>query len=373
MKTWIELSAYALRHNYRQVANLVAPAQVMAVLKADAYGHGLLQVAEALKADAALYGVDRLEEGIQLRQAGFESQIVILGFTEANDVRRAREYRLDLAISSLEALEQLHFTTQEKGETLRIHLEIETGLYRLGIPPEDYPRTITFLQAHSDSIQVQGLFTHFANVEEELDKGFPVLQEQRFQSAVQTFTDAGIRPPQLHMACSAAGLVFGASHFNLVRLGISLYGLWSSELVEERSRTRTDVKIVLEPVLSWKTKIAQVKSVAANETVGYGKTQTLTRASKIAILPIGYYDGYPRALSSVGNVLIRNRLCPIVGRICMNMCMVDVTDVPQATAGDEVTLIGLGIPAETVAALAGTLHYELIARLSASIPRRLVA
>lgn len=373
MKTWIELSASALRHNYQQVAALVAPAQVMAVLKADAYGHGLLQVAESLKDEAVLYGVDRIEEGIQLREVGVEAEIVVLGFSEATDLPQAKKYRLDLAISSLEALEQLHFTTQENGERLYIHLEVETGLYRLGIPPEDFPRTIAFLQAHSASIQVRGLFTHFANVEEELDGGFPVLQQQRFQSAVQTFTDAGIRPPQLHMACSAAGLVFGASHFNLVRLGISLYGLWSSELVEERSRTRTDVKIVLEPVLSWKTKIAQVKSVAANETVGYGKTQTLTRASKIAVLPIGYYDGYPRALSSVGNVLIRNTLCPIVGRICMNMCMVDVTDLSQVVTGDEVTLIGSGIPAETVAALAGTLHYELIARLSASIPRRLVA
>lgn len=373
MKTWIELSASALRHNYRQVANLVAPAQVMAVLKADAYGHGLLQVAEALKDDAVLYGVDRIEEGIQLRQSGIESQIVVLGFTETVDVERAREHRLDLTISSFEALEQLHFTTQEKGENLNVHLEVETGLYRLGIPPEDFPRVIAFLETHRESIEVQGLFTHFANVEEELDGGFPVLQEQRFQSAMQVFADVGIRPPQLHMACSAAGLIFGASRFNLVRLGISLYGLWSSELVEERSRIKTDARIMLEPVLCWKTKIAQVKSVAAHETVGYGKTQTLVRASKIAVLPIGYYDGYPRALSSVGKVLIRNTLCPIVGRICMNMCMVDVTDLPQATAGDEVTLIGPGITAETVAALAGTLHYELIARLSASIPRRLVA
>jgi alanine racemase len=373
MKTWIELSASALRQNYREVARVVAPAEVMAVLKADAYGHGLLQVAEALKDEAALYGVDRIEEGIVLRQTGINSQILILGFTEAADVSRAKEYRLDLAVSSFEALQQLHFTTQKKGEKLNIHLEIETGLYRLGIPIEDIPRVIAFLEAHTDSINVQGLFTHFANVEEELDRGFPTVQEKRFQTAVEAFASEGIRPAQLHMACSAAGLVFGASRFNLVRLGISLYGLWSSDLVAERSRSRMDAKIALKPVLSWKTKIAQVKSVAAQETVGYGKTQTLTRASKIAILPIGYYDGYPRALSSVGKVLIHDTLCPIVGRICMNMCMVDVTDLPQVELGDEVTLVGPGIEAETVAALAGTLHYELIARLSASIPRQLIA
>ncbi len=374
MKTWIELSASALRENYRRIAEFVAPAQVMAVLKSDAYGHGLSQVGAILKDQVASYAVDRVEEGIALRNVGVTGQILVLGYTEnAEKLTQAIEANLDLAISSFEQLEQLHFTTQDKGgtEPVHVHLEVETGLYRLGIPETDLGRVIQLLQGQT-RIQVRGLFTHFANVEEELDEGFPKEQRACFSRISEQFKAAGFSIPQQHMACSAAGLVFDASRFDCVRLGISLYGLWSSELVRERVQATPEF-LGLRPVLTWKTIVAQVKSVPAGASIGYARSERTDRPTQIAILPIGYYDGYPRSLASKGVVVIQGVRCRVIGRICMNMCMVDVTHVPGPIApGAEVTLIGPGIDAEELAALSGTIHYEFVTRLASTIPRLVV-
>jgi alanine racemase len=374
MKTWIELSASALRENYRRIAEFVAPAQVMAVLKSDAYGHGLSQVGAILKDQVSSYAVDRVEEGIALRNVGVTGQILVLGYTENTEkITQAIEANLDLAISSFEQLEQLHFTTQDKGDTqpVHIHLEVETGLYRLGIPETDLGRVIELLQGQT-RIQVRGLFTHFANVEEELDEGFPKEQHACFSRISEQFKAAGFSIPQQHMACSAAGLVFDASRFDCVRLGISLYGLWSSELVRERVQATPEF-LGLRPVLTWKTIVAQVKSVPAGASIGYARSERTDRPTQIAILPIGYYDGYPRSLASKGVVVIQGVRCRVIGRICMNMCMVDVTHVPGPIApGAEVTLIGPGIDAEELAALSGTIHYEFVTRLASTIPRLVV-
>ncbi len=374
MKTWIELSASALRENYQRIAEFVAPAQVMAVLKSDAYGHGLLQVGAILKDQVSSSAVDRVEEGIALRNVGVTGQILVLGYTEnAEKITQAIEADLDLAISSFEQLEQLHFTTQDRGDAqpVYVHIEVETGLYRLGIPETDLVRVIELLKGQT-RIQVRGLFTHFANVEEELDEGYPKEQHACFLRISEQFKAAGFSIPQRHMACSAAGLVFDASRFDCVRVGISLYGLWSSELVQEQVGTLPKA-LTLQPALTWKTIVAQVKSVPAGATVGYARSERVDRPSRIAVLPIGYYDGYPRSLSSKGIVVIQGVRCRIIGKICMNMCMVDVTDVLEPiTEGTEVTLIGPGIEAEELAALAGTIHYELVTRLASSIPRLVV-
>lgn len=374
MKTWIELSASALRENYRRIAEFVAPAQVMTVLKSDAYGHGLSQVGAILKDQVASYAVDRVEEGIALRNVGVTGQILVLGYTEtAEKITQAIEANLDLAISSFEQLEQLHFTTQDKGDAVpvHVHLEVETGLYRLGIPETDLVRVIELLQGQT-RIQVRGLFTHFANVEEELDEGFPKEQHACFSRISEQFKVAGFSIPQQHMACSAAGLVFETSRFDCVRLGISLYGLWSSELVRERVQATPEF-LGLRPVLTWKTIVAQVKSVPAGASIGYARSERTDRPTQIAILPIGYYDGYPRSLASKGVVVIQGVRCRVIGRICMNMCMVDVTNVPGPIApGTEVTLIGPGIDVDELATLSGTIHYEFVTRLASTIPRLVV-
>lgn len=373
MKTWIEISASALLENVRRIRAHVAPSNVMAVVKSDAYGHGLVQVAPLIQNEVDAFAVDRVEEGMTLRSIGIEKRILVLGYIEdAVQRRRAIAEHLEIAVSSFEQLEQLHFTTQEMGETapadVDIHLEVETGLYRLGIPEEDIIRCAELLRSQSN-IRVRGIFTHFANVEEELHEGFPSTQRETFLRLRRSFEDQGIVPTERHMACSAAGIGFEGSRMDYIRLGISLYGLWSSELV----RIRAGSELSLTPVLTWKTVVAQVKHVPSGSTVGYARSHTVTRDSRIAVLPIGYYDGYPRSLSSVGVVLVHGVRCKVIGKICMNMCMVDVTDVPlPVVPGTEVILIGNGVPAEEVALLGETIHYELVTRLCSKIPRLVV-
>lgn len=372
MKTWIEISRQALRANYLALKQIVEPAQVLAVVKSDAYGHGLSIVGEALKDSADGFAVDRVEEGIALREAGTEVPILILGYTEPASLHVAIEARLELTIASFEQLEQLHFTTQEKRSPVTIHLEVETGLYRQGIPEEELNSVAELLQKMPWVI-VKGLYTHFANVEEDETMSYPQEQLRRFEQVEKKLRSAGIQPTIRHTACSAAALGLPFSRFEAVRTGIALYGVWSSDLTKRQAQGLGISLERLQPVLTWKTIVAQVKTVAAGETIGYARSVRVQSPTRIAILPIGYYDGYTRLLSSKGVVLIKGIRCPILGRICMNMCMVDVTDVPGAIpVGTEVTLIGRGIEVEEVYTHAGTIHHDILARLSSTIPRRLV-
>lgn len=372
MKTWIEVSRQALRSNYQTIKAAVSPAQVLAVVKSDAYGHGLEQVAEALKDLADGFAVDRAEEGIALRALGITQPIVILGYTEPSLLTHAIQARLELTIADIEQLEQLRFTTQKEQSPVTIHLEVETGLYRQGIS-ENQLAQIAELLRRMPWVVVKGLYTHFANVEEDEEGFYPKEQLARFTRCESVLAQTGIRPILRHTACSAAALGMPASRFEAVRVGIALYGLWSSELTEKQAGSFGMSSNALQPVLCWKTVIAQTKLVAAGETIGYARSARVTRETKIAILPIGYYDGYSRSLSSQGAVVVHGVVCPIVGRICMNMCMADVTDVPGALpVGTEVVLIGEGMSAVDVYRRAETIHHELFARLSSTIPRRLV-
>lgn len=372
MKTWLEISASALRHNYQRVAEFIAPAQVMAVVKSDAYGHGLTLVGEVLKETATSFAVDRVEEGVALRRLGIEVPILGLGYTEPALHEQAIEARLTLTVSDLKQLEQLHFTTQEQQVSTLIHLELETGLYRQGIPEQDIQAVIELLNA-APWISVQGMFTHFANVEEDEKYTYPTRQVEAFKKLSQQFADQGIEAPMRHMACSAAALGFKDSLFDAVRLGIGLYGIWSSELTKTQAKKAGLALTDLKPVLTWKTVIAQVKDVAAGETIGYDCTETVTRPTRLAVLPIGYYDGFPRNASSRGIVLVNGMRCKVLGRVCMNMCMIDVTDAPgDITTGTEVVIIGPGIELEEACERAQTIHHDYLARLSSTIPRQLV-
>lgn len=372
MKTWIELSGQVLRANYRALAKIVAPAKVLAVVKSDAYGHGLSLVAEALKNVAEGFAVDRVEEGTALRDLDIQQPIVVLGYVPPAQLLLALDARLELTVASFEQLQQLHFTTQERQIPCIIHLEVETGLYRQGIPEEELAAVAQLLH-ESPWMRVKGLYTHFANVEEDEVKAYPRLQLERFKECERRLQEAGIKPVQRHTACSAAALGLPESRFDAVRAGIALYGVWSSELTKEQAKELGIVASELHPALVWKTLISQVKNVKGGETVGYARAHAVTQDARLAVLPIGYYDGYTRLLSEKGRVVIHGQPCPIVGRICMNMCMIDVTDVQEPLqAGTEVTLIGPGAPVEDVYMCAGTIHHDIFARLSPSIPRRLV-
>ena len=369
MKTWIEISASALRHNYQRVAQLVAPARVMATVKANAYGHGLREVAEGLQGIATDYVVDRVEEGILLRTLGITEPILVLGYVDQADLVPAVEQRLTLAVFDLSFLQLLRFTTQEHGLTADVHLEVETGLHRTGLTSIALEQVLTELQT-APQIHVTGLFSHFADVEDDRAHTYAQQQCERFLMARAQVQAAGYRP-LCHMACSAAVFGFEPAIFDAVRLGISLYGLWSSDLTRELTNERgLDAHTFLQPVLRWKTVVSHVDEVKAGEPIGYDRTEVLTRDSRIATLPVGYYDGFSRALSSNGMVMLHGQRCRVIGRVCMNVCMVDVTDIEQPIAvGDVVTLIGDDVRAEEQAERAGTIHYEFVTRLSVAIPR----
>ena len=216
----------------------------------------------------------------------------------------------------------------------------------------------------------RGASTHYANIEDTTDASYAKSQLRRFEEEITLLHREGIDPPFLHTACSAAAILFPKTHFNLARIGISMYGLWPSK------ETQKEGGIVLTPALAWKTIIAQIKTVPKGASVSYGLTERTTRASTLAILPIGYWDGYDRGLSSIGHVLIRGHICKIIGRVCMNMCVVDVTDLPHVHVEDEVVLLGRQgaeeISAQDIASKLGTIHYEVVTRINPTVTRKVV-
>jgi alanine racemase len=372
-KTWIEISASTLRQNFRSVRRLVAPARVMAVVKANAYGHGLEEVAAICAEEGAdWFGVDRVEEALALREAGIRASILVLGYTTPDGMKAAVKNDISLTVYTNDMVK----AAERAAAGLRranLHVKVETGLHRQGAEGKELAAMLKLVKA-SPRLRLEGLSTHFANIEDTSDPSFAQSQLERFAEADALVEKTGLIPTVRHTACSAAALVYPETRFNLIRLGISLYGMWSSELTELAMRA-TNVR--LKPALTWKTQIAQVKAVKKGDPVSYGLTERMPTDGRIAVLPIGYYDGFDRvAMSSKGEVLIGGKRCKVVGRICMNMCMVDVSQVRSAKAGDEVVLIGSQgketIRAEELAMRAGTIQYEIVARLNPLIEKHLV-
>jgi alanine racemase len=374
-KTWVEVSRGALRHNAAALRRLVAPAKLMAVVKADAYGHGLKETVRALgPRDAAWFGVDSLEEAVAIRAAGGRQPVLILGHVPKAGLAKAVRLGFSLTVYERAQVRTLvRLTTTHR--PAKIHVKIETGTSRQGVAREEWPAFAALLR-QSKNLVVEGMSTHYANIEDTVDPSYAMGQLARYQEAVAVFTSARVRPALRHTAASAAALLHESTRLDMVRGGIALYGLWPSHETQATVQQR-GLAIELRPALTWKTSVAQVKSLAAGTPVSYGLTEKVTRASRVAVLPVGYYDGLPRSLSSVGQVLIRGQRAKILGRVCMNMCVVDVTDIPKVATGDEVVLIGRqgteAVSVDEFAAKAGTINYEIVARLNPLIERRLVA
>lgn len=380
-KTWIELSKKNLLHNLSFFQKTVQPAEVMAVVKANAYGHGLEQVALMLKeSPLTWFGVDQLEEALVLRRLGVKQSILVLGYIPKEDLVEAIKKNISFVLYTRTHLRVLQKVSSPSRKA-HVHLKIETGLHRQGIELSDLPWFIRELKK-SPGIDVEGMSTHFANVEDVSEQSYARLQLKRFCEASEMLSVEGIHPRVRHTSSSAAATLLPEARFNLIRLGISLYGLWSSEVVKQktvenivRRNKSTSTDTILKPVLSWKTVIAQLKNVQRDEPISYGLTERVKRDSIVAVLPIGYFDGFPRALSSIGEVLIRGKRCRVLGRICMNMCMVDVTGINGLKEGDTtVVLIGsMGkdvISPEThTEHISDSLNYEFMSRLNPLIPR----
>ncbi len=367
-RTWLEIDKKAIIHNLKEIRKLIGnKVKLMAVVKSNAYGHGLVEVAKiAEKAGAEWLGVDSLKEALLLRKSSITVPILVMGYILKENLAEAIDNNISLAIYNKATIEKI----ASLKKSAKVHIKIETGTARQGIYPDELADFIKLVKK-SPKIQIEGIYTHFANIEDTTDHSFAKEQLKKFNEALKIAKIENIKIIA-HTACSAAIILYPETHFDMVRFGISMYGYWSSPqtFVSAQNLKRN---INLKPALVWKTRIAQVKKVKAGAFVGYGLTEKIAQDTKIAIIPVGYWDGYDRKLSSVGNVLINGKRCKIIGRICMNMFMVNVNHLPEVKIEKEVVLIGKQkreeIKVEEIAQKINTINYEVVTRINPLIPR----
>jgi alanine racemase len=362
--TWLEVDLEAIAHNVRRVVEIVGPeVKVLAVLKADGYGHGAVRVARtALNNGAYCLGVASINEGLALRKAGTSAPILALGFTPAWQARELVLNELSATVFDMDVAQALSQAAGQLDSHVKVHVKVDTGMGRLGLLPDDVVPFAVALRSLPNLV-IEGIFTHFSVADS--DPAYTHWQAERFRGVLQALAEEGIDIPLVHAANSAAILSLPESHFGMVRLGIAMYGLHPSPQV----RCPSDFR----PALSFKTEVAQVKTLAPGSYVSYGNTYQTKDWQRIAVIPVGYADGFRRAPRHWGEVLVRGQRAPIVGRVCMDQTMIDVTDIPDVRQGDEVVLIGeqggAGITAEEVAERLGTINYEVVSEILARVPR----
>ncbi len=364
-KVWIELSSKALQRNYRTIRSLLKPkTKLFAVVKSNAYGHGLVafsNLANRLGVDG--FCVDSVVEGARLREEGITKTILVLGPTFKNLLKDAAQSDITITVSSLEALKELKHSKYRP----EFHLKIDTGMHRQGFYVKELPTALRTMDSELRA-NCTGVYTHFASAKDINYPTFTDAQFSEFQKAIRVLEKAGLKNLLRHAAATGGALVNPKYHLDAVRVGIGLYGLWpSTELGIQLP------KIKLEPVLSWKTLVSEVKELQAGDFVGYDLVERVGRKTRLAVLPIGYWHGYPRSLTSVGEVLVSGKRCRVLGRVSMDMIVVDVTGIP-AKRGSVAVLLGKQskemIDAYEVARKAsGLSYYELVTRINPLIER----
>ncbi|MEL6823523.1 MAG: alanine racemase [Calditrichota bacterium] len=377
--TWVEISESAYANNLKFFRKIIgSKPELSVVLKANAYGHGWQSIARlAAKHGADSFCVHSLDEAIRLRRAGFNQNILMMGHVPIANLDQVIENNLRLVVFNRETIEALHELTSNKNKLARIHLKLETGTNRHGVDQDELDWYLQRLR-ETPGILFEAVYTHFANVEDTTSHEFADFQRYRFRQMVEMIHKSGFPIIKQHMACTAAAMLFKNTHHDMIRLGIGQYGIWPSgeTRVSYQGRKFFKVDSKLQPVLTWKTRVGQLKWAEADSTVGYGRTFKTTRRTRIAVLPVGYSDGYDRGLSNCGVVLVKGKRAAVLGRICMNLMMVDVTDIPDVELEDEVVLLGKQgeeeIPAEWLADLCGTIGYEVLARINSEITRIIV-
>ncbi len=366
--TWVEVDLSAIAHNTRQIAALIGPkVRILASLKADAYGHGAVKVAHTvLHNGASMLGVATVSEAMPLREAGIHAPILVFGYVPSWQMREAVHLDVTLTMYSLEAAQAASRAALALGKTAVAHVKVDSGMGRLGIRAEQLDEIVQLVEGIRElpGLQLEGIFTHFA-MADTLDQTYTRMQLARFQNVLQVLEEKGLRPPLAHAANSAATLTLPEARLDMVRPGIALFGLHPSE--------ETPLPEDFRPALSFKTQVAQVKLIPAGEYLGYGCTYYTEQPTTIAVLPVGYADGFRRAPTNWGAVLISGQFAPLLGRVCMDQCMVDVSHIPQTRVGDEVVLIGrqgnASLTAEQVAQRLGTINYEVVSEILARVPR----
>jgi alanine racemase len=361
--TVVEVSLARLAENFRAIQAAVAPAVVMPIVKANAYGHGLVEVARHLVGlGATSLGVAFLEEAVALRQAGVALPILVMGGILGNQIPLFLRHELTLTASSIDKLRQIDETAREMRVTARVHLKIDTGMERIGVHYYS-ARGLLERAAESRRTVVEGIYSHFANADA-ADLGSARLQLARFHEVIEWYDKQGLAPPVRHIANSGAILQLPESHLDMVRPGILLFGVYPSAEVR-----RT---IAVRPALSWKSRVVYFKVVTPGHPVSYGSTWQTDHPVRVVTVPVGYGDGYFRALSNVARVVIRGKKYPVVGRVCMDQIMVNI-EWDTAYNGDPVVLLGAdgeeAITCEDLAEWAGTIPYEVLTNINTRVPR----
>ena len=376
--TWVEISSTALNHNIATYASIVAPAELALMLKSNAYGHGIELIAQLANSNphVAHFGLVSLSEALLLRSNGIQKPLFVHGFIDQN-LELAITHDIAITVYDRATVTALNQAARNKNKQAQVHLKVDTGMSRLGLAP-DKALALAQCIVTLPNLQFMGILSHYAHADGP-DQTYTQHQSHQLADLQAQLATHGITPPLLHTSNSAGATAAHnlphtlhaphSSAHTLVRLGLGAYGLWPSPENKLLAINRHP-DMQLQPVLTWKTRIIQIKEVPAGTYVGYGCTHQTTEVTRIATLPIGYWDGYDRGLSNCGQVLVGNSLAPIIGRISMNLTTIDITGI-DASVGCHVTLLGdyTGIRAEDLAQLCGTINYEIITRINPLIPR----
>lgn len=365
-RCYAEVSLGALDHNLTEIKKRVAPGvKILAVVKADAYGHGALRVASEYADKVDFFAVATVEEGIQLRDSGIRNPILILGYTSPSQYEEVIRHQIRPAVYSLEDGRKFQAAAEKLGLKAPLHIALDTGMTRIGFDILEESADEIARIAAMPNVILEGMFSHFSCCDQE-DKEYCMFQLKNFTDMISMLEKRGVSVPIKHICNSAGIMEFNDYRFDMVRAGIIIYGIYPSEEVRKE---RLDLK----PVLSWKAHVIRVHKVGQGVSVSYGATFTTDRPTTIATVSVGYADGYPRALSSKGRVLIHGKSAPILGRICMDQMMVDVTDIPDVKVEDLVTLVGRdgeeSIPVEEIADPCARFNYEMLCDISPRVKR----
>ncbi|MDO8589085.1 MAG: alanine racemase [Armatimonadota bacterium] len=360
-----EINLEAIRGNLRAIRRKTGSGvRMMAVVKANAYGHGAVNVARAaLDGGADTFGVAHVEEAVDLRQAGITSPILALGISSHKETEEILAHDLAATVCDMEFARALSASAAKRGKNARVHVKIDTGMGRIGVRLND---AASFVEQISSlpGICVEGIFTHFPSADEE-DRGFTCRQIEDFRSLLARLEERGLRPPLAHAANSGAVLDYPDSYLDMVRAGLIMYGCYPSDCASR--------SIAIAPALTFKTHVVFVKEIDKDDSVSYGRTFKAARKTRVATIPVGYADGFSRRLSNRGQVLLRGRRVPVIGRVCMDQTMLDVSEVPEARVGDEVILYGSQgnetVSVEDIARMIGTAPHDVLCAIGQRVTR----
>ena len=337
--------------------------KVLAVVKADAYGHGAVGVSQRIRDMVDYFGVATIDEAMELRNAGITEPILIIGYTDSEDFLKLIDYDITQAVYDVSECERLSQVAVAAGTKIKVHIKVDTGMGRIGFPWDETGVEQALKLKNMPGLEIEGIFTHYAKADE-TDKTYSYMQKERFLSFIQGMEDGGVTFAIKHIDNSAGTMEIDDDEFDMVRLGIVTYGLYPSEEV--------DKSIEIKPVMSLISHVSHVKTVQAGTAISYGGTYVADSDRRIATVTVGYADGYPRAQSNLGRVIVRGEYAPIVGRVCMDQLMIDVTDIPEVSVKDEVILIGgtgdKYISVEEVAQYANSFNYELVCHIGRRVP-----